>query len=146
MQEKRGSICVSRNGKEGVDGSSPSEGSSRREIPGNRGFLLPKTAPQSTSALPSLSSSRAPRRRQSACKSAGCASAMGHLLEMEEGRQSSSFPGTRNRWNKRNPSQGSRPESLGTSLGDRSRLVMGMPRVAVGNEAGQPQLDTSSLS
>jgi hypothetical protein len=38
-------------GKEGVDGSSPSEGSSERQIPGNRGFLLSNTAPQSTSAL-----------------------------------------------------------------------------------------------
>ena len=42
-------------GKEGVDGSSPSEGSSKRKIPGNRGFLLSNTAPQSSSrhALPS---------------------------------------------------------------------------------------------
>ena len=46
-------------GKEGVDGSSPSEGSSRRKIPVNRRFLLSNTAPQITSALPSggLSSS-----------------------------------------------------------------------------------------
>ena len=28
-------------GKEGVDGSSPSEGFGKEEIPGNRGFLLP---------------------------------------------------------------------------------------------------------
>ena len=40
-------------GKEGVDGSSPSEGSSKRKIPGNRVFLLSNTAPQSTSAMPS---------------------------------------------------------------------------------------------
>ena len=31
-------------GKEGVDGSSPSEGSSKKTIPGNRGFLLSNTA------------------------------------------------------------------------------------------------------
>src|SRR4030095_10473755 len=31
-------------GKEGVDGSSPSEGFSGEEIPGNRGFLLPGAA------------------------------------------------------------------------------------------------------
>ena len=37
------------NGKEGVDGSSPSEGR-KRKIPGKRGFLLSSTAPQSTSA------------------------------------------------------------------------------------------------
>jgi hypothetical protein len=37
-------------GKEGVDGSSPSEGFSREESPVNRDFLLPCAAPQSTSA------------------------------------------------------------------------------------------------
>jgi hypothetical protein len=37
-------------GKEGVDGSSPSEGFSREEIPVNQDFLLPSAAPQSTSA------------------------------------------------------------------------------------------------
>jgi hypothetical protein len=36
-------------GKEGVDGSSPSEGSRRQKIPGNRGFLLSRLALQSTS-------------------------------------------------------------------------------------------------
>jgi hypothetical protein len=36
-------------GKEGVDGSSPSEGSSKRKIPANRGFLLSDAEPQSTS-------------------------------------------------------------------------------------------------
>jgi hypothetical protein len=39
--------------KEGVDGSSSSEGSRREEIPVNRGFLLPEPAPQSTTASPS---------------------------------------------------------------------------------------------
>jgi hypothetical protein len=37
-------------GKEGVDGSSPSEGSRDGKVPAKRGFLLSDTAPQSTSA------------------------------------------------------------------------------------------------
>jgi hypothetical protein len=41
--------AVAANGKEGVDGSSPSEGSSKRKIPANRGFLLSDAEPQSTS-------------------------------------------------------------------------------------------------
>jgi hypothetical protein len=36
-------------GKEGVDGSSPSEGSNKRKIPANRGFLLSAAEPQITS-------------------------------------------------------------------------------------------------
>ncbi len=39
-------------GKEGVDGSSPSEGFRKEEIPVNREFLLSVIAAQSTSALP----------------------------------------------------------------------------------------------
>ena len=41
-------------GKEGVDGSSPSEGSSFREVPGNRLVLLSERASQSTSLRDSL--------------------------------------------------------------------------------------------
>ena len=35
-------LPIGAHGKEGVDGSSPSEGSSQRKIPGNRGFMLSK--------------------------------------------------------------------------------------------------------
>jgi len=42
----------SEDGKEGVDGSSPSEGFRNRETPGNRGFLLSAAAPQSTYRIP----------------------------------------------------------------------------------------------
>jgi hypothetical protein len=52
-------------GKEGVDGSSPSEGSWREKIPGNRGFLLSVIALQSTSMPSEL-------RRQLATRSANC--------------------------------------------------------------------------
>jgi hypothetical protein len=37
-------------GKEGVDGSSPSEGFAEKKSPETAGFLLPVRAPQSTSA------------------------------------------------------------------------------------------------
>jgi hypothetical protein len=56
-------------GKEGVDGSSPSEGSSRSKIPVNRGFLLSNIAPQSTSTLPSGTAIQLALRPQSPCKS-----------------------------------------------------------------------------
>jgi hypothetical protein len=52
-------------GKEGVDGSSPSEGSWRKKIPGNRVFLLSVIALQSTSMASGL-------RRQLAARSANC--------------------------------------------------------------------------
>jgi hypothetical protein len=56
------------NGKEGVDGSSPSEGSSKKKIPGNRGFLLSNTAPQSTSAFRVGRAIELAARLQSPCK------------------------------------------------------------------------------
>src|SRR5262249_20819290 len=57
------------NGKEGVDVSSPSEGFSREKIPVNRGFLLSRRAPQSTSVVRSGLLSDSWRFTKSACKS-----------------------------------------------------------------------------
>ena len=70
-------------GKEGVDGSSPSEGSERKKIPGNRGLLLSPSAQRSTSALLRI------RYRLAALPAmylqiAHFPWATGHLLEIEE--------------------------------------------------------------
>jgi hypothetical protein len=59
---------LSQDGKEGVDGSNPSEGSSRVEIPVNRGFLLPRTASQRPPRDMYGPPPAAARTAQSACK------------------------------------------------------------------------------
>jgi hypothetical protein len=60
-------------GKEEVDGSSPSEGFLRQKRPVNRVFLLPTSAPQSTSASASGPTANSARDRRKPCKIAHCA-------------------------------------------------------------------------
>jgi hypothetical protein len=103
--------ALPQDGKEGVDGSSPSEGLDREEIPGNRGFLLSDTAPQSTSALHSRTeaSPRAPRKvpANPAC----CLIPRSTSFEWREAAVGPLGRGAQNRLNKPNPARGSRRSS-----------------------------------
>jgi hypothetical protein len=70
-------------GKEGVDGSSPSEGFWSKEIPGNRGFLLSGPAPQGTSRCRPDSLVGSPLDPKTARKMACCSASTEHLLDRE---------------------------------------------------------------
>jgi hypothetical protein len=112
-------------GKEGVDGSSPSEGSILQEVPANRPVLLSWQASQSTSL-------GRPDHVELAAPSAKClqidllTGTTEHLSEKEGigaiGRQTASKRAANPR---HSGTAGGRIGQMGTSLGDRSPVVHG---------------------